>query len=471
MEALKKNKVILIYTRPWFSDFYKILGLNFEKIFNCKVVFFSDYEMPGTFNFSPNKRDIPSIDEDLAYKTPLEYYDIIKRDRLLRRIKKDKALSILNQYNLNIENFFQQYDVKFVFSATVDQFAIDLCYRYCILNSIPFIGYHMSVIPGYTLLTARGESIFFRKIDNKEIEASVNKISPKDFRPDYIPSKNALTISGIIRVLKNFIRIPLFFIKDLLSKKYNYHYKWNILGSLLLIRLRNITPIFKKYEAINQDDIFDIYIPLQFHPECNSDYWGRSSRYESYLQIIINFCYKYADEFRICVKEHPNMVGLRPNNFYKELSNIGVTIIDVKEDNKDIIRSSKVVVTYNSSVGIEGLVYGAYIYCMTNAYYLTDGHIQNEADLLKHLRNTSSKQNLDLKSSFLNESVSQTLSMSLPGILPDISVIKNNTHKKELEDIANSFSENLKKYLKVISAKEFKINEVYTYKKQERNND
>ena len=215
MNQLKpKNEVILIYTRPWFNDFYQLLGREFEKIYGCKVVFFSDYEMSGAYNFSPIKKEITKLNKSQISEMPSEYHDIIMRDRLLRRMDIHKALSIIDKYDKNIECFFKKYKVKFVFSATVDQFAIDLCCRFCILNSIPFIGYHMSVIPGYTLLTSRGESNFFREVDAEEVSMSINKITPKNFRPDYIPKKNYLKISGVTRFLKNLVRIPFFFIKD-----------------------------------------------------------------------------------------------------------------------------------------------------------------------------------------------------------------------------------------------------------------
>lgn len=465
MKHLKSNnEVILIYTRPWFNDFYQLLGCEFEKIYGCKVVFFSDYEMPGVYNFSPPKKEIIKLNKSQENQVPSEYHDVIMRDRLLRRMDRYKALSIIDKYDKNIEKFFEKYKVKFVFSSTIDQFAIDLCYRFCILNSISFIGYHMSVIPGYTLLTSRGESNFFREADVEEITMCKNKIIPKNFRPDYIPKRNFLKISGVARFLKNLARIPFFFIKDLFSARFNYHYKWNVVGSLLLVRLRNIAPIFSQYKKHVKGDIFDIYIPLQFHPECNSDYWGRFSQYRSYHKVILDFCAKYGDQYSICVKEHPNMVGLRSKYFYSELSKLGVTIFDVKEDNRAILDSSKVTVTYNSSVGIEGLVCGASIYCMTDAYYISEGHLTSELDMLNHLTKNKITTNKVVNEKHLHDSISKTLSMSLPGDLPDTMTIRNKTHKKELQEIAGSFAENIKRYFEAITSKDLKVNEIYTYK-------
>lgn len=462
-----KDKVILIYTRPWFKDFYEVLGAQFKNFFGCKVVFFSDYEMHNVFNISPFKKNIKKKKHN---KKLFDHYeDVLKRDRLLRNIKKNKSLSIVLEYEKNIERFLNNYDIKFIFSATIDQFAIDLCYQYCLKKKIPFIGYHLSVLPDYTLLTARGESNFFRDVDKSEVDQCVEKISLENFRPAYIPRKSRIRIVGISRVIKNFLRIPYFLFKDIFTSKYNYHFKWNILGSFFLIRFRNIIPIFNTYKKHHKNDKYDLYIPLQFHPECNSEYWGRSSHYRSYHKEIIEFCKKYSN-YKICVKEHPNMIGLRSNNFYKELMKTGVTILDVGEDNRTIIKSSKVVVTYNSSVGIEGLVDGSNIFCMTDAYYITEGHISDESDMLEILNTTTdtTKKKLENKK-HLNQAVLKTLSMSIPGLLPDTCVIKDTHHRKNLEYIAIQFTKNIKSFFEFISSKHLNIEEVYTYNKRSKN--
>ena len=107
------------------------------------------YSVEKTYNLSPKKINIA---KDKS-KVKSEYFDIIMRDRVLRNEPWDFSVALLKQYESNISALFESYDVQFVFSATVDQFAIDMVYRHCLKLKIPFIGYHMSVIPGYTLLS------------------------------------------------------------------------------------------------------------------------------------------------------------------------------------------------------------------------------------------------------------------------------------------------------------------------------
>lgn len=462
---MRKEEIILIYTRPWFKDFYQLLAVQIEQKFKCKVIFFSDYAMKNVHNISPFKRNLKEYNVSLQP----EYFDIIKRDRLLRTEDWSKAIGILNAYEENITALFERYTIKFLFSATVDQFAIDMCYRQCIMKKIPFIGYHMSVVPGYTLLTARGENNQFRIPDNNELSLAIAAIEPKSFRPDYIPKKGKLRLTGLGRFCSNIARVPFFFFKDITEPRYNYHYKSTFKSARSKTNFGMVKSIFGHRKKFNPDpdNSLDIYIPLQLHPECNSEYWNRDAAYKDYEDIIFEFCKRYAKYFKIGLKEHPNMVGMRDAEFYKKLLSLDVDLINVEEDNRKLIKKSTITVTYNSSVGIEGLIYGSQIFCIGNPLYLTKGHILNEQDMVDTLQN---QKQLNIASDnnkrFLREAVGKILSMSISGLLPDNARIKNDKQRLELQSIAISFASDLKKYFIDIVAQEKNLENIYTYKEQ-----
>ena len=460
---MNKEEVILIYTRPWFEEFYRVLAVQIEQTFRYKVVFFSDYAMKNVYNISPYKRNL----KKLEVTPPPEYFDVIKRDRLLRTEHWPTALGVLNAYEVNIASLFARYNVKFLFSATVDQFAIDMCYRQCIKEKIPFIGYHLSVIPGYTLLTSRGETNQFRIPSEDEISAAIEEIAPKSFRPNYIPKKGKLRLVGFIRFFSNIARVPHFLLKDILDERYNYHYKSSFKSACTKVSPSVIRAIFGSRIKLEPHKKFDIYIPLQLHPECNSDYWNRDSKFIDYEDLIYDFCEKYGKSFQICMKEHPNMVGMRSTIFYKNLADLGVELASFEEDNINLINKSKVVVTYNSSVGIEGLIHKAQIYCIGNPYYLTDGHISSEKEMVNILTKSEVVPEKTVHTSHLREAVKKTLSMSLSGMIPDTVKIKNKKQKMEVELVAASFANDLKKYFTEITAIKLRLENVYTYKDSE----
>ena len=463
LKNLIKEEVVVIYTRVWFEDFYTILASKIEIAFACKVVFFSDYKIKGVKNISPLKKNLNILKSMSFINPPSEYFDIIKRDRVLRNCSHEEALTLLRAYETNITKFFDQYSIKFLFSATVDQFAIDMCYRHCLKAEIPFIGYHMSVVPGYTLLTNRGEACSFREPSEEETSAAIKLITPKSFRPDYIPKKGKLKSAGFRRLLKNIARVPYFFFRDIFSKEYNYHYKASLQLAYSMVSTAIVKAILDSNKKLGRNDKFDLYIPLQLHPECNSEYWSRAQEYRDYADTIYDFCKKYATTFRICMKEHPNMVGRRGSLFYKKFTDIGVILVDVEEDNRVLIERSTVVVTYNSSVGIEGLIYGAQIFCIGQPYYLTEGHLSKEQDMVKAIKDKDFSRVKKDKDMYLRDAIRKTLSMSLIGLLPDTITIRS--HKKnKIEQIATSFSNDLKKYFDKITASKLKLKDVFTYK-------
>ena len=67
--------------------------------------------MKNVFNISPKKNSI----KNFSSCSEEEYFDIIKRDRVLRNEPVDYANALLKAYEANIASLFEQYNVQFVF--------------------------------------------------------------------------------------------------------------------------------------------------------------------------------------------------------------------------------------------------------------------------------------------------------------------------------------------------------------------
>ena len=161
------------------------------------------------------------------------------------------------------------------------------------------------------------------------------------------------------------------------------------------------------------------------------------------------------------------MIGMRDTGFYRKILALNVDLISVEEDNRKLIKKSTITVTYNSSVGIEGLIYGAQIFCIGNPPYLTKGHIRSEQDMVNILKNQGLfNVAVDNKKKHLREAVYKILSMSIAGLLPDNARIKNDEQKLEFQLTASSFASDLKKYFVDVAAQETNLENVYTYKEQ-----
>lgn len=183
------NSKILIYTRKWFESYYSKLEAQIERDSTYEVVRFSDYSVKGAIDF--RKRAVESRDEKSSQKrVPKDhkcFNDIIWRDRLLRTLEKTEAIERVRAYYQCFSDYLEKNDVKLVVSATVDQYFIDVVYLLCLEHKIKFIGYHVSLLPNYLLITGRGESNLVREPSFSEINESIEILNCEDFKPSYIP--------------------------------------------------------------------------------------------------------------------------------------------------------------------------------------------------------------------------------------------------------------------------------------------
>lgn len=435
-----KEEVIVIYSRPWFEDYYNYLAEQFSIAFRCKVLLISDYSIVDGENLSPLKEEI--IDQDITKNLglqPIESYinDIIARDRLLRDLDYEYSFKVISAYQSKIKKFISNKKIKFFFSATVDQFFVDLLFLNACINKIPFLGYHISVVPGYLLFSSRGEINPFRKVDDKEVSAAAEKIANPNFRPNYIPSKNKIILTGALNLFKNILRVYYYKIRNFASKRFNYHFLHNSKNSYFINKFLGLVyqHSIKESQSLNHD----LYIPLQLHPECNSDYWPRFKHYSSYEDFILNLIKGLHSSVKVVLKEHPNMIGYREVSFYRNLKQLGAEIVHVEHSNAELINSSKSVLTLNSSVGIEGLIYNKPIICLSDPYYKSNFHYSSyEPQLFKDYDANKA----------LKLSVRNTLQCSHLGTIPDTNYLYKKSSKKKIYNETQQLICTLKSFLK-----------------------
>ena len=98
------------------------------------------------------------------------------------------------------------------------------------------------------------------------------------------------------------------------------------------------------------------------------------------------------------------------------------------------------IVTFNSSVGIEGLIYKKPIYCLSKPYYHDENFIESEDQLFELLENKISYDRFTSKIN-LKTVISKVLSISVPVVLPDIEQF--NTNSQKASDIAEDYVNHL----------------------------
>lgn len=421
VKMMKIDGEVIFYTRPWFLTYYSLLASAVKHELGCNVSFVSDYSVPGSYDLRSFAVSRHGNSGDRCNDEIIKPYitDIIKRDRLLRTLNRKEAELRIHSYYCSIQDYFAGRKVACVISATVDQYVVDLIYLYCVLNGIPFIGYHISVIPGYTLFTARGETHHYRWVENEEIDRVIRVISDRAFRPAYIPKPNKLKMVGLKRYGRNLTRYVYYRILSLLpAYKLNYHVEASLSESRKGLSVDILRALTWRCEKVLPGRY--LYLPLQFHPECNSEYWDRNNTYKDYEDKIIRFVQVNSAHWNIVIKEHPNMLGMRLASFYRALKKSGCQIVHPSQEHRSLLRDSYAVVTLNSSAGIEGLCEGKVIICLSDPYFRSDYHlIKSPEEIIKPYEIESILRNRDAVDS-LRDTVRRTVESSAPIHLPDI---------------------------------------------------
>jgi capsule polysaccharide modification protein KpsS len=153
-----------------------------------------------------------------------------------------------------------------------------------------------------------------------------------------------------------------------------------------------------------------IFAPFQVVNDSQTLVHSNFKNMIEFAETVIEGVKKYNrdndDHLAIVFKEHPMDVGkVKYDDFYKKYKNDG-SIIFLKQGNtKRIIEKSNLVITINSTVGIEALEMHKKVICLGRAFYAIDGIAKksNQDNLANNIDNILNKKiDIDLIDNFLD---------------------------------------------------------------------
>mgnify|MGYP000085335907 CR=1 FL=1 len=365
------NSETFFYVRPWNLLYFNSLSkfLNFSN-----SIFFSDHKNCGDnnlyktieINFSKNSNYFSFLNEN-------DIKEIILRDRMLRELNLKDSKKLISTFILTIEDIFLKNDFKRVISIDVDCYVSDIISRYCVKNKIPYYGYSLSLLENYLFLTNKGIAKISRKPSDVDLKNLKNYFEIKNI-PSYMVSyKNYFNLL-LKNYFRNFLKIFYFGSKLILSKNKLLHYHYfttyyyakKHFFNLSWVYLFSIQQSLKSISYKNKI----IYIPLQFFPEHNCEYWTKKNDFISYQTSLIKLINKTPSYIKIFVKEHPAMIGKRDFDFYFNLNKFkNVVFINSKESQKDLINKSDLCLTHNGSILLESVYYNKKTIVLGNSPY------------------------------------------------------------------------------------------------------
>lgn len=109
------------------------------------------------------------------------------------------------------------------------------------------------------------------------------------------------------------------------------------------------------FETPDFDEEEFVYVPLHLQPEASTLLYGR--RYCDQIGLVRQISQSLPLDYRLYVKEHPNMVNRRSISYYKQLKDIDVVrLIHPRVPSRTLIRNGALTMTVTGTAGFESLV-------------------------------------------------------------------------------------------------------------------
>lgn len=361
---------------------------------------FMDY-----FNYSWKKRN--------NLKMPLEtcsIEEIILRCRLLRNLKRQKALDLIkcawNAWNIILD----QLEPKYCLSITVDSYILDILARICDFRGIQFIGICNSPLNGLSLITERGEYNHVRQPGTLELESTLEEFSQITYRPNYLSltQKKTLVPQQVKKGLYNLARRGYFTFRSLYEPLNYNSMAYPFLGEKIRF-FNNNNRLFQanSYHNWISSRKPKLYVPLHFYPEATIDYWTDNLDFIDYGNILKQILQILSNRFSILVKEHPAAYWTRPNSFYDSIPiNENIFFVSPDISSNQIIEKTDVVLTWTGTAGLEARLRGKSVILMGDPYYFLHNYfikikkLEELSQNMDYFINSSASSDLDIKPLF-----------------------------------------------------------------------
>ncbi len=362
---------ILCNVSTWNNDLIQIIAnqfgsdLSITKISNNANIDKTKVKDYFVENLSQNRDNLNKIGDE----------NLIQRDRLLRVQNIYESKKVIQSMRDSIVKFLDENEFDILITESVDNFFHNILVEESIKRNLCVISPLLTFLNGYFRLSIFGEKYNLNEPSLDEVKNASSELLKDKYTSYYLEKNYGKTFSTYFKNwLKNNLRYYFLRMKSFFDgKKYIYH---NKTYKSVDFYSRNI--FFKiPFEDNNwkfkmrTDTKYIIYFPLQYYPEMTIDYWTKDVKIIDYLSSSIKILKKLSQDFKIIIKEHPNCLGSRKNNFYdqilKEIPEI--IFIPTNVHSNECLKFCDAILTYTGTAGFEGLLRGKVLLTLSSPYY------------------------------------------------------------------------------------------------------
>ncbi len=415
-------------TDNWWQ--YLAQSLNFTQ----SVAVVSDMRGDGTINivdsFYTNLRENDCASLAIKHLSLPVCEEIIRRCRVLRNLKKQRAMSMIGAMWLAIDEVVKTEKPRLVMSFIIDRYVIDILDRVAQSYGIKFIGMTASIFPEHVMFMDRGKLIALRKPEKNEIELGKKQVLSKNFVPSYVVNNKKFSIKQYWRTFLSFkVRgLAYQFIRYIKQDRLNLHYLDALnyldhkprLGDIVVLKHLN-QDWEKKLQTTAREK--RVFIGLQLLPEASLDYWLDDLSLLNNEGVVLKICNVLgAAGYTLFVKDHPLQFGFRKRAFIQALTQLPfVVLIPYEATASRLISECPITVTFTGTIGFESVVAGA-CSIVSGAYYADEQHFVHfhnldDIELLPEKIDEFHKNNSQISDEAIDKLIENILAASAPGDL------------------------------------------------------
>jgi hypothetical protein len=197
---------------------------------------------------------------------------------------------------------------------------------------------------------------------------------------------------------------------------------------------------FNIFSELNKEDF--VFFPLHVQPEAST--LIRAPLYVDQISLIRKLSKSIPVNYKLYVKDNPNMWGWREYTYYKRLQKIpNVRLIDPMIDSHKLIQESDLVTTITGTAGLEATIYKTPVLTFGNVHY-------NELDMIYEAEDPKKYSDIILRCLRSHEHNEDELVKYLTAIYAQSFTLPANPYsdpKDNDNEIANVIMSNLRNHL------------------------
>jgi len=319
-----------------------------------------------------------------TYFSDEELFNIVRRDRYLRRIALREALDYVYNVTGQLLHIFQQEKPDVIFSHYPDSFTQYIMYKIAAKTGVHSVALVAYAIPGYFMFFDYNKKVFYRRANKIELLDLYDTFASKASKMSHYVVQNRGVIKELLyrlRAIPGPMWVWLRFNSQLNcdTRNRNFYAMCCSTGAIPPPRL-NIRDLNTKGYYARLDDVKSgkgqkiIYISLHYYPEASIDYISESTQLIDHDRVVVDILRNFSDRYIFVVKEHPAMYNLRNLALYEKTKKFpNVYLLHPATNYVDIIKKSDVIISWGGSVGLEAPFYGKRTLNIIKPLYHVDG--------------------------------------------------------------------------------------------------